>query len=346
MNKIILINDNFNNKNEINKINDINDINDVNHRIKISGSIGMVKLVSKNKNVFMFFDDHSNKTYCTEPNSIFLNEIFDNIVNNEDNYIILLEEPFIKNYSNIKFLWNETPHIIKFRNFYKRMIKQCSDTKKCNVFPIDIRLIICDVSIDELISNLDYDEYFKNYKITVFEYFKQLLYLFDYIEWDEKIFYNTDTNIKFIKKIFNKFLDDNYYMKLKLEFDSLYNKYISPNKSTNINIFLRENKNISNHFFTGYPFENSNNDLFLDQYDNLINGIMELYTYILMTKLKYPNVIVYSGYYHSNNLTYILKKFYNFKEVYTIGNTTDIEKKDEKYVNNCLYIDKKIFTNV
>ena len=38
-----------------------------------------------------------------------------------------------------------------------------------------------------------------------------------------------------------------------------------------------------------------------------------------------------------------IKKYFNFKEVYTIGNTTDIEKKDEKYINNCLYISKKIF---
>ena len=70
---------------------------------------------------------------------------------------------------------------------------------------------------------------------------------------------------------------------------------------------------------------------------------MELYTYILITKLQYQNVIVYSGYYHSNNITNILKKYYDFKEVYTIGNTTNIEKKDEKYINSCLYIDKKIF---
>jgi hypothetical protein len=323
-----------------------NNLNNKNDIIKISGSIGMVKLVSNNKNVFMFYDDHSNTTYCKNSDSIFLYEVFDNIVNNNGDYIILLEEPFIKNYSNIKFLWNETPHIIKFRNFYKKIIKQCSDTKKCNVFPIDIRLIICDVSIDELMLNLDSDEYFKNYKVSVFEYFKQLLYLFDYIEWDELIFSHIDTDIKFIKKIFNKFLDDIYYIKLKSEFDKLYNKYIKPNKSININIFLKENKNVSNEFFTGYPFENSHEEIFLDQYDKLINGVMELYTYILLTKLGYKNVIVYCGYYHSNNLTYILKKFYNFKEVYTIGNTTDIEKKDEKYINNCLYIDKKIFINV
>lgn len=320
-----------------------NYLNNSNEIIKISGSIGMVKLVSNDINVFIFYDDHSNTTYCDNSDSIFLYEVFDNIVNNNLDYIILLEEPFIKNYSNIKFLWNETPHIIKFRNFYKKIIQQCSETKKCNVFPIDIRLIICDVSIDELMSNLDSEEYFKNYKISVYEYFKQLLYLFDYIKWDDKIFSNTDSNIKFIKKVFNKFLGDEYYIKLKLEFDKFYNKYIKPNKLINLNVFLKENKDGLYIFSTGYPFENLNNKGFLDQYDKLINGIMEFYTYILITKLGYKNVIVYSGYYHSNNLTHILKKYFNFKEVYTIGNTIDIDKKDEKYINNCLYISKKIF---
>jgi hypothetical protein len=326
-----------------NYINNSNNIINNNDIIKISGTIGMVKLVSNDKNVFMFYDDHSNTTYCNNSDSIFLYEVFDNIVNNNGDYIILLEEPFVKNYSNIKFLWNETPHIIKFRNFYKKIIQQCSDTKKCNVFPIDIRLIICDVSIDELMSNLDHDEYFKNYKISVYEYFKQLLYLFDYIEWDDKIFFNTDTNIKFIKKVFNKFLYDNYYLKLKSEFNKLYDKYIEPNESIDINIFLKENKDVLYIYSSGYPFENLNKTGFLDQYDKLMNGIMELYTYILITKLEFQNIIVYCGYYHSNNLTHILKKYFNFKEIYSTGNTTDIEKKDEKNINNCLYIDKKIF---
>lgn len=326
-----------------NNLSNKNNENDENEIIKISGSIGMVKLIGNNKNIFMFYDDHSNTLYCKNQDSIFLYEIFDNIVNNNGDYIILLEEPFVKNYSNIKFLWNETPHIIKFRNFYKKIIQQCSDIKKCNVFPIDIRLIICDVSIDELISNLDSNEYFKNFKITVYQYFKQLLYLFNYIEWDEFFLKNSDIDIKFIKTVFNKFLDDDYYIKLKSEFDKLYNKYIEPNKSIYINIFLKEHKKVSYVFFTGYPFEKTNEKYFLDQYDKLINGIMEFYTYILIAKLGYKNIIVYSGYYHANNLTYILNKYYNFKEVYTIGNTKDIEKKDEKYINNCLYINKKIF---
>jgi hypothetical protein len=310
--------------------------------VKISGSIGMTKLVKDEKNIYIFYDDHSNISYCKNTDSIFLYDVFDEIVKNTS-YIILLEEPFINNYSNVKFLWNETPHIIKFRNFYKKVIKKCSDTKICNVFPIDIRLIICDVSIDELVLNINSDDYFNNYKISVFEYFKYLLYLFDYIEWDEKLFSNSDPNIKFLKKVFSKYIDDIYYIKLKYQFNKLYEKFIILNKHIEIKLFIRKYNDDISDFFTGYPFENNNENIFLDQYDKLINGIMEFYTYILISGMNYKNIIIYCGYYHSNNLAYILKKFYNFTDIYRIGNTENIEKKNDIEISNCLYIDKKIF---
>ena len=250
--------------------------------IKISGSIGMVKLQKNDKSIYMFYDDHSNISYCKNTDSIFLYEMIDKIVKSTRDYIILLEEPFVNNYSNIKFLWNETPHIIKFRKYYKKIIKKCSDTKICKIFPVDIRLIICDVSIDELISNIDSPNYFDNYKINVFEYFKHLLYLFDYIDWDDKLFENSDQNIFFLKSVFKKNTQDEYYIKLKYQFDKLYNKFIEPNKYIDIKSFIFKYKLEQYDFFIGYPFENNNENIFLNQYDKLINGIMELYIYIIV----------------------------------------------------------------
>jgi hypothetical protein len=303
----------------------------------------MKKLVKDNKCIYMFYDDHSNTSYCKNKGSIFLHDAFDKIITNSSDYIILLEEPFLNNYSNIKFLWNDTPHVVKFRNFYKKIIKKCSDTKKCNIFPIDIRLIICDVSIDELVSNINSETYFDNYKISVLEYFKHLLYLFDYICWNDELFKNSDSNIKFIKKVFSKFKQDEYYIKISQQFNRLFLTFIEPDKDIEIKLFINKYKDNLFNFFTGYPFENNNENIFLDQYDKLINGIMELYTYILLSCMNYSNIIIYSGYYHSNNLSYILKKYYNFIDIYKIGNTEDIEKKEDKYIDNCLYINKNIF---
>lgn len=321
-----------------------NDI--INNTIKISGSIGMVKLVKDHKNIFIFYDDHSNMKYCNDSKSIFLYDLFDNIVENNNDCVILLEEPFINNYSNIKFLWNETPHIVKFRNFYKKIIKQSNNTKSCNVFPIDIRLLLFDVSIDELLENLDFDIYFDNYNINVFEYFRQILYLFDYVEWNNELFKNLDVNIKFVKKIFDKFKNEIYYIKLKEQFDNFYVTFVLTNKFLKINVFLKKYNNNIYNYFTGFPFENNDEISFLNQYDKLINGIMEFYAFILMNKMNYKNIILYSGYYHSNNLTFILKKYYGFVETYKIGNVNNIEKKNIISIKNCLIIDKKIFSNI
>lgn len=321
------------------------DDNLTNNMIEISGSIGMVKLFKNDKNVYIFYDDHSNISYCKNSNSVFLYDIFDKIIENSSDYVILLEEPFVSNYSNIKFLWNNTPHVIKFRNFYKKIISKCADKKKCKVFPVDVRLILCDVSMDELISNINNDEYFSNYNVTLQEYFKYILHLFDK-GIDEQI---NNKDIEFLKKVFDKFKHDIYYIKLKEQFNIFYDKFINLNKCTLFKDFLKKNSDDNYTFSAGYPFENETNEIdktnniFLDQYDKLINGIMELYTYILLSGMNYKNIIIYSGYYHSNNLSYILKKYCNYDNKYTIGNVVDIEKKSEETIKNCLLIDKKIF---
>ena len=72
---------------------------------------------------------------------------------------------------------------------------------------------------------------------------------------------------------------------------------------------------------------------------------MECYTFILITGLGNKNISLYSGYYHSNNLTYILHNYYNYEKVYQIGNTENIEDEDNKNINNCLLINKKIFNS-
>ena len=329
-----------------NKLNKIN-ILQTDDKIKISGSIGMVHLKNKEKmkNVYIYYDDHSNKKYCSSNDSMFLYDLFENIRKNDNKHIILLEEPFVNNYSNIKFLWNDTPHVIKFRNFYKKIIKQCSKSKICYIYPIDVRLIICDVSLDELLANIEDIGYFKNYNITVIEYFKYILYIFNYIDYIEELFKNCDKNLIFIKKVFNTHLDCEYYKKLKEQFDIFYTYFIEPNKNMKIYDFINKYKNGIYNFSSGYPFENSNNNDFLNQYDKLINGIMDCYTFILITGMGSKNISVYAGSYHSNNLTYILNKYYLYDKVYQIGNTENIENIDDKNIENCLFINKNIFDN-
>ena len=310
--------------------------------IKISGSIGMIILQNSNKKVFIFHDDHSNKKYCTDGN-LFLYDLLENIKNKNKDTAIFLEEPFVDKYSNIKFLWNDTPHVIKFRKFYKKIMKKCADTRECYTFPVDIRLCLCDISLDELYSNITNLEYFKNYNPIVKEYFKYLLYLFDIENISKKSFNESESNIIFIKKVFDTFTNTKYFIKLKEQFIIFYNKFIKSNINNTITNFINKYPNPIYIFKKGYPFENNNLDNFQDQYDKLINGIMEYYACILIFGLGYTNNFIYSGYYHGNNIAYILEKYYNFKPIYSTGQTDNIELVDDNYISNCLLIDKKNF---
>lgn len=312
--------------------------------LEISGSIGFLKLNKNGKNIYIFYDDHSNDEYCETKNDIFINKLFENILNSNTKYIMLLEEPFVKSFSNIKFLWNNTPHIVKFRHFYKQIMSECGKCKKkCNVFPVDIRLIINDVAYDELINNMNDEDYFDDYQISTNKYFKYVICLFDYLDDADKIF---DDNLLFIKKLFNIFNKSKYYKRLKKKFIIIYENYIKDDLNMEIKDFVRKNYNkqydkIYN-INPGYPFEKiSDYTSFAYEYRNLLDGIMEFYIFILIEYYNINNIILYSGYYHSHNIAYILQKYFNYQKIFETGVIENIKNKTN--VNNCLYIDKKIF---
>ena len=123
--------------------------------IDISGTIGVSFLKKNKKKIIVFYDDHSNMKYCDS--SYFIDNFFDKITTNLNNSIILLEEPLINenDRENIVFLWNDVPHIIKSKQFYKKIINKCTSEKICRVFPIDIRLCLIDVSIEEYFTEND-----------------------------------------------------------------------------------------------------------------------------------------------------------------------------------------------
>ena len=94
--------------------------------IKISGTIGLTILFNKslNKRIYLFFDDHSNKSYCS--NNLFLTDIYELLENKYSNLILLLEEPLISENTKLLSLCTDSTHIIKFRKFYTKSIKKCS----------------------------------------------------------------------------------------------------------------------------------------------------------------------------------------------------------------------------
>ena len=251
---------------------------------------------------------------------------------------MILEEPFIESNSKIKILWENSKHLILFRKFYTKLMEKCSNKKICKLFPIDIRLSIFDISPDEIILNLS--EVRSEYNIKLNKYFENIHYLFDL----------NQTNVKpnsiciFIKKVLDVYKKSDFYKFLKnriINFTKKHNIYSTDNT---IYDAIKLNSHLSNFVYEeGYPYISEHNDNFIDEMDKISSAIMELYSVILMLLLPNKNIIFFAGYYHSNNIAYILQKYHDFNLEYVSGNTDNIEKKKSNLINNCIKINKKYF---
>lgn len=352
-------------------------------KVSISGSIGVsfLKNINDNKKVTIFYDDHSNTKYCDS--SYFIDNFFETVNNYYKKSIILLEEPFLSNMDNVMFLWQNIPHVIKSKNFYKKIVNKCNNEKICRVFPIDIRLCLVDVSIEEYIPEENDEELLemlgaegsvnkftdvlnnvnKNVKKkislqpcrkkcleknliqkdTVKNYFKYFIFLFDCDKVNSEYF-KDNSNIFFLKDVFDNFSKtkySSYYFKVKEQFNKFYLKFIKPNYDLEMINFISQFKNQIFIYKKGFPYENDNENNFISQFNRIHNSLMELYSVIIITSSHNPNIIIYCGYYHSNNICYILEKYMGFEVNKNLGVVDDIDENEEKSVS-CLNIDQKL----
>ncbi len=332
------------------------------NKISISGTIGLtiLKGYNTNKLVYLFFDDHSSKEYCdissNKGNKIFVNEIYKFFENKYKNPIFLLEEPFILEDEKLLSLWDESMHLKKLKNFYSDSINKCGEQSKCDSIPTDIRLSLFDVSIEELVSHILDKDYYNDINYFTPFYFKNLLYLFglikekDYIELlilndsleeESNIDPEQNSNVRFLKKIFDLFSHTDYYKKLYEKVDNFYKTYIIPNKDVILYDFIVKNLDIDYTFDEGFPFTTRKYKGMLDEFDHIINGVMEFYIIILIIYTKNNFVIVNTGLYHALNIKFILEKYFNYKIEYETG-VTKLEQiiNNIKYIN-CIQVDNK-----
>ena len=310
---------------------------------KISGTIGIKILYNSelNKKIFIFYDDHSNTRYCNKSNvksknnsQLFISELFNKISNND--IAMILEEPFLEPNSKIKILWDDSEHLFLFRKFYTKLINKCSNEKICKIFPFDIRLSLFDISPDEIIFNLD--EPNTDYNIKLTSYFQNILYLFDL----NNLKPDKNSVIYFVKKVFDIYKNSKYYKLLKKRIVNFNDKYKITSTNKTIYDLIKEYNNTSNFIYEeGFPFVNNYNDNFVDQLDKISSGIMELYSLILTLLLPNKNIVIYAGYYHSNNLAYVLNKYYNFTKEYSSGITNNIDSKKSSEIDNCVKINSE-----
>jgi len=304
----------------------------------ISGVIGLSILQNKKNKIFIFYDDHQNIKYCGD--KFYISDLFSDLLKNEKinkDICLLLEEPFFDNLNKIKILWGESSHLYNFRQFYTKIINKCTKDRICYGYPVDIRLVLADFSIEEI---MDTQNTSKKYTtIDIKNYFNPILYLFNI----HKTLLKKNSIIDFLKNIFSNFTDSQFYKELYKRIIIFYKKFIKDNENLLLYEYIKtlSPDNFNFKYIKGYPFINENNIYFFDEIDKILSGIMEFFTFIIILLLPQKFKFFYAGYYHSNNMKYILMKYYGYQLVSEYGITEDIETINTSKINNCIAVEKK-----
>jgi hypothetical protein len=209
-------------------------------------------------------------------------------------------------------------------------------------------LAIFDISPDEIIFGIDDLDKEESYQIPANIYFDYIKFLFNLPNLSNDSNNNSNPNnnsiIKFIKKVFGIYEKTPYYKNLKDKINKFFTHFNIGQTNKTIGQLIKENISKSNFKYQqGYPFTTTNNNSynFIDELDKISSSIMELYSLILILLLDNPNVIYYAGYYHSNNIAYILQKYYGFVQLYSKGKTDDLHDPDN--ISSCIIVNKSIF---
>jgi hypothetical protein len=304
----------------------------------ISGVIGLSILQNKKNKIFIFYDDHQNIKYCGD--KFYISDLFSDLLKNEKinkDICLLLEEPFYNNLSKIKVLWSESGHLHNFRKFYTQIINRCTKDNICKGYPVDVRLALTEFSIEEMMDSNNTSSKYTN--INIKNYFNPILYLFDI----HKTLLKKNSIIEFLKKIFINFSNTQFYKELHKRIIIFYEKFIKENENILLYQYIEtlSQENFIFKYIKGYPFINENNIYFFDEIDKILSGIMEFFTFIMILILPQKFKFFYAGYYHSNNIKYILINYYGYELVSEYGITEDIEIINSSKINNCIAVEKK-----
>ena len=304
----------------------------------ISGVIGLSILQNKKNKIFIFYDDHNNVRYCGD--KFYISDLFSDLLKNDKfskDICLLLEEPFFNNLNKIKVLWGESGHLRNFRKFYTEIMIKCTKDKFCAGYPVDVRLVLTDFSIEEIIDTQTASSKYRN--VYIKNFFNPILFLFGI----HTTLIKKNSIIYFLKNIFENFASSRFYKELHKRIILFYNKFVKDNE----NIFLYDYvktlspENLNFKYIKGYPFINDSNIYFFDEIDKILSGIMEFFTFIIILILPHKFKFFYAGYYHSNNMKFILMNYYGYELVSEYGITEDIEIKNPSSINNCIAVEKK-----
>ena len=339
-------------------------------QIYVNGPINFFRLKNNNKDIYLFSDIHkdlNNQTECDEINSINVDKFFLNFFKNNKKQVDFMLETY-KDYQNN---CESQIYLVKLRKMFNSFYKKNPYYENLRIHYLDIRNYKYLEQIHQnsyyLIDYLNSNNIYKfktiNEKLDTIKFY--LNKIMDYYVNNLDKSYDTDkenifenlldkimnkyNNIDNKQKI-NKFLETNFYKKIK------YTNELITNLKTKLNEYSINIENSNKKDYEKYIYEYSfyNTKEYYDikyEINNKCNEIKEQVDIIKLTimdcyflrrfldKDYITNNIVYTGFIHTIEYLYFLIKHYDFKIIemddknsYTIKELNNIIKN-----NNSIY---------
>jgi hypothetical protein len=255
----------------------------MNETINISGSIGFILLKKSNDYFMIFFDNHEDENYCDIP----ITSNNSSLKKDAKFFIHNLIDLFLKKKKQLSIFIEEPLTYINIKLIWsskhlQKFQKYISTYKNNinNLYLTDIRTNILPIDYTLIHSNINYS------KIKLTDYLKNI--------------------IKFEMSFFD------FLGKYKIEKNIIFNNYY-----ININNKINKLKELININDNILPFFNNDDNITL--IDDILNDMMNLYTYHIIEKYKNNVNILYFGLYHSIEIIYYLTKSDNYKVLFEYG---------------------------
>lgn len=239
----------------------------------------------KSKHIIMLLDNHNPKYYCeTNTPSKNIDSLFEDFIN-KDSVFILEELVQPSSSDQIIELFNKTPHIKKYLEFYS---KYKSNSEK--IIPIDLRLLV--------------DNFHKP------DGFYLTDQLFDFVEC-------SNPTIQLIKNILAQAIRLNNIF--ETHYTHLKKNYIHMKDLVQTNLIKQVCTSASSidNLDLDYPFVVGHimNIPICEQQEQILSGLLELYTiaHVLVSTNKY--VFAYLGAAHCICIGNILEKYYQVRKI-------------------------------
>ncbi len=290
----------------------------------LSGAIDYAVYKNNNKYIVFLFDNHNPESYCSDKNMFSgIENLFEHYIN-KDSTFVFEELEGIKPTDQYKELFSKTPHLVKYMEFYSKY-----QNEKNKIKPVDIRIL--------------FDNFHKPNGLDLLNQFFSIIDC----SLPEVTSLNYNCNIidqqvqSILSVILNAFKKNEVFSN---HYKSLYKRYISIKERLDKSIVC-DGYNYVEEISLTYPFElnQDNKDINICRdIEQLLSGLMEIYTIanILVSTSKY--VFVYLGAAHCVNICGLFDRYYKIRKVKDLthlkldGNRFNLATLDS-HTKSCVY---------